>query len=595
MRTLFITLLIILTSIIIHPLTVLATATATSQIDKTQTELNNYVVLTIKIDEASSIEPPILMGMDNFQQMSASSSNNTTIINGRISNSVVFQYILIPKKVGTFNIGEAYITTNSGRLHTKPELITVTDSTNNQTQINQSQPNNYNKQNIDVNSDVELRAEVNNNNPYKNEQIIYTIRLFFRGTLSDIQLNTPQFQDFIAEPLDERQQYTTYVQGNLYNVLEKAYALFPTKSGKLTIQPSSIICNLMNSYDPLDQIFGNYSSKPVSLKTKPINLIVKEPPKAPKTYKDSVGEFKIKTEINNTILDIGETAKLQISIWGKGNITNIQEPSFNFNEQFKKGFKIYDMTPITQITDKSEFITGQKVFKYDIVALEPGIYHIPLAEYAYFNPETKMYHQLRSSIIEIRVKSGKGIDINNNQSQASNSSIDEVISIYTDEKCLTNNYISKKQYLLYLVMLAIPLLMLLFTFALIKLKAKREANSHIIKKKQAFRNANNKLKKLKHFVKNDNSKEFFSQLDNIIKDYIGHKLYLPSGSLTSKDVEMHLLNKNVSKKTVIFITEILKLCEMSEYYTGQKAHQKIAIAFKDAKKVLQLLEKELKK
>lgn len=596
MRTLFIAILIMLTITILNPLTVIAIPTATSQINKTQIALNDYVILTIKITDATVIEPPLLMGMDNFQMGSKSSSNNTTIINGKISSSVIFQYTLIPKKAGTINIGEAYINTNNERLYVKPKLITVVDNNNTQPSSNQGSSYNNNQQSIDTNQNVVLRTEVNNNKPYKNEQIIYTIRLFFRGTLSDIQLNTPQFQDFLAEPLDERRQYSTYVQGRMYNVLEKAYALFPTKTGKLSIQPTSLTANLLSSLDPLDQIFGNYTAQPVSLKTNQIDIMVKEPPPPPKNYKDSVGEFQIKTEINNAVLDVGETAKLQISVWGKGNITNIQKPSFQFDEQFQKSFKIYDTTPTTQITDKNEFISGQKVFKYDIVPLEAGVYHIPPAEYAYFNPETKMYHQLRSSMIEIKVKPGKSIvkDVNIHHDTNAND-VDEVISIYTDENCLNNESISKKQYIVYIILFIIPLLGLLLTFIMIKYKEKREANSHIILKKQAYKNANARLNKLKHLVKNDNSKEFFAQLDNIIKDYIGYKLFLPSGSLTSKDVETQLQKKNIDKKTILFITEILKLCEMSEFYTGQKAHQKIAIAFKDAKKVLKLLEKELKK
>ncbi|MGD9580772.1 MAG: BatD family protein [Vampirovibrionia bacterium] len=596
MRTLFITILIILTTTILCPFTAFAEALATSNIDKTQISLNDYVILTIKITDAQSIEPPILMGMDNFKQMSMSSSNNTSIINGQISNSMLFQYVLVPKATGTLNIGEAYVNTNNKRLHVKPLLITVTDSTNTQTYNNYGTNNNTTNQYIDTSKNIALRADVNNHDPYKNEQITYTISLYFRGSLSDIQLETPQFQDFIAEPLDDRRQYSTNVNGMVYNVLEKAYALFPTKSGNLTIPPTSITCSLLSTMDPFDQLFGNYNVQPIALETKPVTIKVKEPPLAPKYYKNSVGQFKINTEISNTKLNIGETARLQINIWGKGNITNIQKPDFKFDENFKNNFKIYDITPVTQITDKSEVISGQKIFKYDLVPLKSGTYHIPSAEYAYFNPETKMYHQLKSSAIEITVKPGQSINITDVNNQVkSDKETDEMIGIHTNDETINDESIETKQYLIYLILFIIPEIILGIILFIIKLKEKQNANIHITKSKQAYKIANKELKKLKTLVKNNKSKEFFSKLDNILKDYIGFKLYLPGGSLTSKDVEIHLKSKNISNKTILFITEILKLCEMSEYYHGEKAHNKLSIAFKDADRVLKLLEKELKK
>ncbi|MEW5820791.1 MAG: hypothetical protein AB1782_11420, partial [Cyanobacteriota bacterium] len=94
--------------------------------------------------------------------------------------------------------------------------------------------------------------------------------------------------------------------------------------------------------------------------------------------------------------------------------------------------------------------------------------------------------------------------------------------------------------------------------------------------------------------KQHNSAQFFSDLDNIIKEYIGSKLYLPSRSLTTADVETHLKNNGVDSKTVLFTIEILKLCEMSEYASSKDINKKVAIAFKDSKKVLKWIEKELK-
>ena len=410
----------------------------------------------------------------------------------------------------------------------------------------------------------------------------------------------PNFQDFIVEPLDQGKQYSTYEYGSYYQVFEQSYALFPTKVGIQNLPPAKLNGVRLYVNDPFDSLFGNAQQIPFELVTEPMTIDVKKLPKAPANFKNSVGLFKINTEISTMILRTGDTAKLTINIWGSGNITNIQAPQFNFDDNFKSCFKIYEQTPKTQITDKRDYIIGRKTFDFDIVALKPGTYTIPSAEYAYFNPETGLYHQLKSSEIKITVKPGSSNEqvnlasSDNNPDTKQDEHLDDIISIHTNDNIIVNKAFTKISYTIYAVLFAIPLIALLATLLYIKHKESTSANEHLIKKRLAYRTAKERLSKIKPIVKQGNNKEFFFHLDNIIKDYIGSKLYLPSGSLTSKDVETQLKKNNVSQKTIIFIAEILKLCEQSEYSTDKNTLKKVAIAYKDAKKVLKSLDKELK-
>lgn len=597
MRT-FVFLLIIIFIGVITSDTVLSAPNAVAKVDKYRVDIADFVILTIDVTGARQIKEPELMGLENFSVISTSKGQNIAIVNGVKSESMTFRYMMVPTRTGTLPIGEAYIHADGQRIYLKPLLIEAID--NSVSQSNQQTQSNTVQTASTGNDNFFMEAFVDNKKPYVNEQMIYTIKVFYMGNLNQSNLELPDFKDFIVEPLDNIRQYASYDQGAYYSVIEQSYALFPNKAGKIIIPPARVKGSLVTMKDPLGSIFGNQQVQAIDVKSPEVTIEVRNPPPAPPGYQNSVGDFQINTEINKTTLEVGETANLKINIWGKGNILNLQSPKFKFDENFKKNFKIYTKEPKPQITEKKDYIFGQVVFNYDIVALNPGSFYIPAAEYAYFNPEDDLYHQLRSSVIDIEVKPGLnkeqlGLTQSDNLIFPDDLSNQDIITIRTSETTLKDSTLNKNDYTFYTLLFMLPLCVVLITFIFIKRKERIEANTHLYIKRQAYRLAKDRLNRLRSYVKQSNSKEFFSQLDNIIKDYIGSKLYLPSKSLTSKDVEAHLKKINISQKTIIFTTEILSLCEISEFSTTSSATKKVSIAYKDAKKVLKLLEKELKK
>ncbi|MEW5820792.1 MAG: BatD family protein, partial [Cyanobacteriota bacterium] len=489
--------------ILILPLACISQPFAKSWIDKYKLTVDDYITLTVEVSGASGVEQPQLMGMNNFKQVSVSTSQQLVFMNNQQSSSFQYKYVLKPLNTGDLKIGEAYINTSSGRLYTKPITITVDKSNVNPITSNISSKNNSNDFLNASTDSIFLKADVDDKNPYKNQQIIYTVKLYFTGNIADVKFDVPTFTDFLIEPLDQIKQYTTYAYGNYYSVVEQTYAMFPAKTGKIEIPPAVLTAQHIDINDPFNSMFGNVQYQPVKLNSEAISLNVKELPTAPAGFKNSVGEFKIDTKIDKVNLEVGESAKLKIIVWGRGNILNVQSPEFAFDKEFRKNFKIYPSHPVTQITDKKDYIYGQKVFNFDLVALNPGNYDIPSAEYAYFNPDTKMYHQVKSSTIEVEVspstkKETLGLTASDNLDLIDNSNpFDDIIQIHKSNAIIKNNQISKTSYILFVIILALPILALFFTFVYIKHKEYNEANQEIIKKRYAYRKAKDAVNKLK--------------------------------------------------------------------------------------------------
>ncbi|WP_228340015.1 BatD family protein [Marinobacter sp. F3R08] len=82
---------------------------------------------------------------------------------------------------------------------------------------------------------IELSAD--KNEVYVQEQLILTVRLFFRGNLIRGELSEPTHPHAIIESLGRQQESSRYRDGVRYRVVERRYALFPQRPGTLKLPP----------------------------------------------------------------------------------------------------------------------------------------------------------------------------------------------------------------------------------------------------------------------------------------------------------------------------------------------------------------------
>jgi len=84
---------------------------------------------------------------------------------------------------------------------------------------------------------VESSIEPADASVFVQQQIQYTLKLYFREALSEGGFDGPDIENAIVERLGEDQQYETTVNGEPYQVIERHYAVFPEQSGTLVIPP----------------------------------------------------------------------------------------------------------------------------------------------------------------------------------------------------------------------------------------------------------------------------------------------------------------------------------------------------------------------
>jgi len=85
--------------------------------------------------------------------------------------------------------------------------------------------------------DLFVEVEVENDSPYVQGQVRYTVRVHDAVGILDGSLTEPEADDLRVELLGEDRTYDTSVEGRPYRVLERQYALFPQVSGSIVVPP----------------------------------------------------------------------------------------------------------------------------------------------------------------------------------------------------------------------------------------------------------------------------------------------------------------------------------------------------------------------
>lgn len=210
---------LILVSIAITPI---IHAGMTATVDRTIISDQDLVTLTIRAsDDASNIELDFSPIEQDFEIVSTSSRQNSSmsIINGRTISEVYRDHVLTlsPKRLGNLFIPSI----RAGNERTQPITIQVRRLSAEQQQR--------------MNQFVFFETSVDTNETYVQGQIIYSVKLFYTDAIGGDFPQPPALDDAIVETLENEKRYESMVNGRRYYVLEKRYAIFPQRSGTLTI------------------------------------------------------------------------------------------------------------------------------------------------------------------------------------------------------------------------------------------------------------------------------------------------------------------------------------------------------------------------
>jgi hypothetical protein len=252
--------------------------------------------------------------------------------------------------------------------------------------------------------DIMLTAGVDEKKPYVNQQIIYTVKLFNSKRLLDVDYQGPKVDNALIIPLGESKRYQAIQNNTNYVVEEQNYAIFPQKSGTLSIISPTFTALV---YDINPQRI-KVEDKTIKLNVQPIPSGIKGASWLPakqvsltETYENSTQTLSQGSTLTRTVTLEAVSIPAQLL------------PNLEFEET--DGFSVYPEKGTDKNQVKQGQLTGSTSFKVTYLFNKAGKAIIPELRLHWFNTETGKN--------EVAVLAPRSIDITPSASVKSDNTI----------------------------------------------------------------------------------------------------------------------------------------------------------------------------
>ena len=203
----------LLAVLLLWPVSLLAATRA--WLEQPQVTLGQAVTLNVETD-AVSATPDLTPLMRDFEVEGQSDSRSVRMVNGRMSASTTFSLTLRPRRAGTLAIPALQV----GNERTAPLTLEV-DATATARAAS--------------NGLVFVETEVDDPNPYVQQSVGVTVRLYYATPLVSGQLDLDPPDGALLQRVGEIVQSSREIDGRRYSTAERRFLLVPERSGALTL------------------------------------------------------------------------------------------------------------------------------------------------------------------------------------------------------------------------------------------------------------------------------------------------------------------------------------------------------------------------
>ncbi|NCT09832.1 MAG: protein BatD [Flavobacteriia bacterium] len=522
-----------------------------------------------------------------------SQSVSQSWINGRVTFSQSYTYILKPNRKGELFIEAASIEINGSTINSKMMRVVVTDPID--------IPENPNDPEYIANQNIHLVAEVSKSNPYVGEGIYVEYRLYVSENVSVYETSVteaPQYNGFWNQEItiDGYPVKMGKFNGENYRyiVLQKAL-LIPTKTGNLTIDPMKMDIVIGVPTGRAD-FFGNVITKNVRKEfaspkkiINPKNLPLKG---RPENFTGAVGNFIFNVSLSKEVLKANESSQIKIDVSGKGNLKLFELPLVETPTELEK----YQPERKENIQVTIDGIQGSVNDTYTIVPQYKGKYKIPSVSFSFFNPKEEKYKTISTADMYVDVTEGKEIETSNNSNSTNSIEKQNVISTGNSFRyILTKTVFEPRETAdfynsnLFYLLLLLPFLTI--PMGIFIAKRNEERNSDLVGIR--LRKAEKLAKKfLSEAQKQLGKKEaFYEALERALHNYLKAKLNIETADISKEKITQILEEKKVAVETISKFIEVLKSSDFARYtpVTNIEMNKE----FEKAKAVIVQLDKQL--
>jgi len=328
-------------------------AVVVASIDRADVEINESFTLKVLVDTDVDIEPDASALEADFYVGNRSQLSNTTIVNGQISRSRTWTYVLRPRRAGDLVIPPVTV----GNEQSNPLHIVVAPQSNA----------------LPGEADIFVATEVDYAESYVQAQVLYTVKVYRSVATRQPRLSEPGFSgvEVLIELAGEERSYESTLNGKNYNVVERVYALFPQESGKLIISPARFEARVLRG--------GRITGRKV-FESEEITVLVNPIPPPPAEFPDAAWLPAKSLELSEVWsrepdrLPAGEPITRHVTITALGQLST-QIPVIDPLDA--DGVKIYPDKPELRVVAEPAGIRATRKDQYAMIGVRAGLVELP--------------------------------------------------------------------------------------------------------------------------------------------------------------------------------------------------------------------------
>jgi hypothetical protein len=369
--------------------------------------LEDLFLFTVVVDEPEQGTKPQLATSSDFEVQFIGPRTTRFIANGVSRSQVAFVYQLTPKRAGTLKTPEVQIVSAGAALSAPPISVAIRDAGS------AAPPSGAASK-----EPIFMNQTASPSSVYVGQQIVNSVTVFTSVNIQSLKIDDNSPDGFWEETISDGGRGRKIINGNEYSTMEIIRALFPLKSGSLTIParkakakvPVRAQSNPLSSLDPFsDSFFEGFFQRTIlrdkDLSSQQLPIEVKPlPPAEPEISQHIrgipiVGATSLSVHYSDTPIGVGESKNISLIITSEGNLN----PLKTLPLKAPPGVKLYD----GQVSSKQDYRglkrLAQKTFSFSAVPLEPGVFKIPGASLAYFDPDSASYRLITTPDISCLV------------------------------------------------------------------------------------------------------------------------------------------------------------------------------------------------
>jgi hypothetical protein len=340
-----------------------ALAAVTTEVDRTNVELNESFTLEITTDADVDLQPDVSELDKDFYVGQGSQLSNTTIINNQMQRSMTWSFVLMPKHTGTLTIPPITL----GKEKSKPIVVTVKEPA-------YAPPGE---------ADVFVTSDVDDSETYVQAQVLLTVKIYRAVATRQPSLRDPEISgaETLVELAGDDKSYESVINGTAYNVIERVYALYPQESGEIQISPARFEARVLRD--------GRITGRKVfqsDAKTITVKPIPPPPPNYPNAAWLPARELDLSEDWSSdpATITAGEpvTRHVTTSVLGQleTQIPAIEPPA-------APGLHVYPDKPELTRRHEARGIRGIRKDQYAIIGTTPGTAVLPALDLPWWNIE----------------------------------------------------------------------------------------------------------------------------------------------------------------------------------------------------------------